>query len=89
MTRHPKEPELTVTEVDEIPPPQRGPRKSPMLDAYHRARASRTGKVRYEGEAEALDRFYRSMVQWRRRHKDLKLGIRKDGMTAVYIWVDR
>lgn len=76
-----------MTEVDSIPPPRNGPRRSDMLRAYIAARESRTKKVRYDGEADQIDRFYRSMVQWRRRHPEAKLNIRKDG-SSVYVWVE-
>jgi hypothetical protein len=78
---------LRMTEVDSIPPLRKGPRQSRMLNAYLAAKESRTKKIRFDGEAKEVDRFYRSLMQWQRRHPEAGINIRKDG-DSVFVWLD-
>ncbi|MBI5948553.1 MAG: hypothetical protein HY875_10490 [Chloroflexi bacterium] len=81
---------LKFEDIAEIPPPstQRGPRKSVSRDAYEAAQKSASGKLQVSGEAAEVERFYKSMIQWRNRHGRLTVHVRKDG-DKVYVWVDK
>ncbi|MBI5947271.1 MAG: hypothetical protein HY875_03945 [Chloroflexi bacterium] len=81
---------LKFEDIAEIPPPstQRGPRKSVSRDAYEAAQKSASGKLRVTGDPTEVERFYKSMIQWRNRHGRLAVHVRKDG-DKVYVWVDK
>jgi len=66
---------------------RKGPRDSECLRAYLAAKESRTKKIEVLGAPPQLEKFYRSMIQWRNRHKDEPVQVRKDG-NHVYVWVE-
>lgn len=75
--------------VDEIPETagRRGPRDSECMRAYQQARATPSKKVQVQTDSrEELERFYKSMIQWRNRHRDTNVEVKKDG-DAVYVWI--
>lgn len=84
-----KDESLTYTPIDQLPEfsGRKGPRESMCLSAYRAAMKSASGKVEVGGTAEGVDRFYRSMVQWRARHKSEPVRVRKDG-PRVFVWVE-
>jgi hypothetical protein len=66
---------------------RKGPRDSECLRAYIAARESATGKIEVVGAPPQLEKFYRSMVQWRNRHKEEPVNVRKDG-DHVFVWIE-
>lgn len=82
--------DIRFVEIDQLPEftGRRGPRDSDSYRAYQSAASSKTGKIRVDGTSEELTRFYRSMVQWRNRHKETGVQVRKDA-GAVYVWIDK
>lgn len=82
--------DIRFVEIDQLPEftGRRGPRDSDSYRAYQAAAQSKTGKIRVEGTADEMTRFYRSMVQWRNRHKETGVQVRKDA-GAVYVWIDK
>lgn len=82
--------DIRYVEIDEIPEysERRGPRESECLKAYLATVQSPKKKIQVEAsDDEHLTKFYKSMMQWRNRHKDKKLNVRRDG-DKVYLWVD-
>lgn len=81
---------INFVEIDQLPEftGRRGPRDSDSYRAYQAAAQAKTSKIRVDGTPEELARFYRSMVQWRNRHRDTGVQVRKDG-AAVYVWIDK
>jgi hypothetical protein len=82
--------DIRFVEIEALPEfsGRRGPRDSDSYRAYQAAAQARTSKVRVDGTPDELARFYRSMVQWRNRHKDTGVQVRKDG-AAVYVWIEQ
>lgn len=81
---------LRFKPIDEIPQhrPRRGPRDSECLKAYMATKEAQRQKLEVRGEAERVDKFYKSMVQWRTRHKEeMPINVRKDG-DVVYLWIE-
>lgn len=81
--------EIMFREIEELPEfsGRKGPRDSECLRAYLAAKESRTKKIEVVGNPPKLEKFYRSMIQWRNRHKDEPVQVRKDG-NHVYVWVE-
>ncbi|MBI5948555.1 MAG: hypothetical protein HY875_10500 [Chloroflexi bacterium] len=81
---------LQYKPIDEIPDhsARRGPRDSECLRAYLAAKESDSGIIVVTGEHAEVERFYKAMVQWRNRHKETPVNVRKDG-DNIYIWVER
>jgi len=85
--------ELQIKPVSELPKAsgRRGPRESKCLQIVEEAQNASTGIVSVEipdaKEAELM-KLYKSMIQWRKRHPDKKVGLRKDG-PVLYVWVDK
>ena len=83
---------LTVifTEVEAIPADAfRCQRQSDSSRALDALRASASGVVEVSATSRSeLERFYRSLVQFRSRHPEEGLGIRKAG-DRIYLWVDK
>lgn len=75
--------------IEELPEwsARKGPRDSECLKAYLFAKDAPTQKIEVKGSPEKLEKFYRSMVQWRNRHKDEPVQVRKDG-DHVYVWIE-
>jgi len=82
--------EIRFVEIEALPEftGRRGPRDSDSYRAYQAAAQASTSKIRVDGTPDELARFYRSMVQWRNRHKDTGVQVRKDG-PAVYVWIEQ
>lgn len=66
---------------------RKGPRESECLRAYLAAKESDTKKIEVVGDPPQLEKFYRSMVQGRNRHKEEPVQGRKDGQ-HVYVWIE-
>lgn len=82
---------LTFNEVESIPGHNYngGPRNSPCRDAVESAEQNETGVVMIEGTSDEVTRFYKTMIQFRSRHRDiLHFGLRKSG-NVVYVWVEK
>lgn len=81
--------EIRFVEIEALPEftGRRGPRDSDSFRAYQAAAQAKTSKVRVDGTPDELARFYRSMVQWRNRHRDTGVQVRKSG-PAVYVWIE-
>jgi hypothetical protein len=82
---------IQLQDVDEIPPStyRKGPRGSKSSELVERARRSATGKVALtSSDPKELNTTYKSLVQWRLRHKDQGVQLRKD-RDVVYIWFER
>lgn len=82
--------EIRFVEIESLPEftGRRGPRDSDSYRAYQAAAQAKTSKIRVDGTPDELARFYRSMVQWRNRHKDTGVQVRKDG-PAVFVWIQQ
>ena len=70
--------------VDHVPDSagRRGPRSSECMNAVETLKASPTGAIVAKGSTpEESERFYKSMIQWRKRHREdyPTLGVKKDG----------
>ena len=82
---------LSIQQVQEIPPStyRKGPRDSKCREVVEQARAAPTHKVAVSSPDEKeLGSFYKSMVQWRIRHKDEEpVRVRKDKDT-VFVWIE-
>ena len=78
---------ISFKPVEDIPtsPGRKGPRDTDCLRALQALHASPTGAIEVFGEPDdpddAIDRFYKSMVQWKKRHEHSypELGVRKRG----------
>jgi hypothetical protein len=79
---------LSFTPIETLPEfsGRKGPRDSACLRAFIAARQSLTGKIEVKGSEEELDKFYKSMVQWRNRHKSEPVQVRKDGK-RIFVWM--
>ncbi|MBI2764941.1 MAG: hypothetical protein HYX53_03415 [Chloroflexi bacterium] len=80
---------LKMTDRTDIPDPgyRKGPRDSLCTQAVGKAQTNGTGIVAVESDdMDELQRFYKSMIQWRTRHKEYNVGLRK-GRDAVYVWI--
>lgn len=74
-----------MEDVNELPEPKsaRASKARPLIEALIR---SQTGMIRLlDDDIVALDRIYKTLIQWRARHKELGIGIRKVG-TEIYLW---
>jgi hypothetical protein len=82
-------PSLQYRVIDELPEfsGRKGPRDSECLRAYIAAREAPTKTIEVIGAPPQLEKFYRSMVQWRNRHKDEPVQVRKDGY-RVFVWIE-
>ena len=79
---------LTLKRIHEIPQDayRRGPRDSVCLDAVAKLREDPTQVIAVDGgDQDERQRFYKAMIQWRSRHKELGLGIRKTPDT-IYLF---
>lgn len=75
-----------IEDIDEFPE-DRPRRRNWITDLLDRLESSATGKVRMMDDNQAdLDRRYKTLIQWRSRHKDLGLRVRKRG-EIVYVWL--
>lgn len=84
---------LNIRPVDELPNEvgKRGPKKrSECLRAYMEAKKAPQRKVQISNDdPAALERFYKSMIQWRIRHrKEHPCGVSKVG-ESVYVWIEQ
>ncbi len=80
---------LTYRRITQIPEDgyRRGPRDSVCLDVVSKLREDPTQILSVEGTDRAeVQRFYKAMIQWRSRHKELGLSLRK-GTDAIYCWI--
>ena len=82
-------PSIQFKRIEELPElsGRKGPRESVCLSAYVATRDSATQKVEVVADPECLDKFYKSMVQWRSRHREFPVQVRKDG-GRVFLWID-
>ena len=79
---------LSYRTIDNVPEDgyRRGPRDSVCLEVIRQLNQEPTKIVAVDGgTADELQKFYKAMIQWRSRHRELGLGIRK-GVDAVYVW---
>lgn len=76
--------------IEEIPATagRRGPRDSECMRAYRAASEAPQKQVVVEtDDREEIERFYKSMIQWRNRHRETGVEVKKDG-PVVYVWID-
>ena len=80
--------QISFVQIDELPEMsgRKGPRNSVCLEAYLAAKAAPSHTIEAKGPEEEMDKFYKSMVQWRNRHKEFGVQVRKDG-PRVYVWI--
>jgi microcystin degradation protein MlrC len=63
---------------------RRGPRESRCLQAYVAAKNAKSGIIEVSPETDApedkkaVDKFYRSMVQWKNRHKETPVVVKRN-----------
>ncbi|MDZ7728365.1 MAG: hypothetical protein U5Q44_09350 [Dehalococcoidia bacterium] len=77
--------------IDEIPETagRRGPRDSECMRAFMAAKNSPTRQVEVEADdRQEIERFYQSMIQWRNRHRESGVQVKKDGPN-IYVWVPK
>lgn len=74
--------------IDELPEAvTAGLRQTDANTVYSELLASGTGKLKVTGENdEEIDRLYRTLIQWRTRHRDKGVGIRKL-KNEIYLWL--
>lgn len=80
---------LSVTPIKEIPESTHrwGARDSKCLDVVEAALHAPEKKVSVESSDEKeLDKFYKSMIQWRTRHQEQPVALRKD-RNKLYVWI--
>jgi hypothetical protein len=80
---------LEIDDVESIPPStyRKGPRASKSGDLVERAKQSPTRKIAIRSaDPKELNTAYKSLVQWRLRHKDQGVQVRKD-LDVIYIWI--
>ena len=80
---------LTMVPIGAIPESayRRGPTNSECRRAVTMARSIESGAVEITGEKAAVDRFYKATLQWRSRHPEIPLRVRK-ASGAVYLWAE-
>lgn len=67
---------------------RRGPRDSECMRAYQATKNAPTKQVEVQADdREEAERFYKSMIQWRNRHRDSGIQVKKDG-AAIYLWIE-
>jgi hypothetical protein len=77
-------------EVTDVPDaPDRRPSNSKSMRAFIAASraSSKSVKAQHSTEAEA-ERFYRALLQWKRRHPDRPIAGKRVG-TDVYVWIPK
>ena len=77
---------LHMVPTDKVPERRRGPRRTACLEAVEAAQSSPSGIALIEGDLGEVTRLYKSLVQWRTRHADPPIGLRKDG-SKLYVWL--
>jgi uncharacterized protein (UPF0305 family) len=66
---------------------QRRTRSSVCTDTIEAIKKSDTQKAEIKADtAEELDKFYKTLIQWRSRHKDQDVNFRK-AKDVLYIWI--
>jgi hypothetical protein len=81
--------EVTFEPVDEVPTADETTevRNSPSMRAWIAAQRAYSKRVEAKGlPPDEADRFYRALLQWKRRHPDKPIGVRKLG-DKVYVWI--
>jgi hypothetical protein len=79
---------LSMQEVQVIPPPDysHAKRTGPRQEVVAAVMASKSGKMRISSDdPEELKRLYRSLVQWKGRHPESRLEVRKE-RDCVFVW---
>jgi hypothetical protein len=61
-------------------------RESVPMKAWRAAQKSDKAVVAQGLDAAGAERFYRSMLQWKRRHPEKRVAVRKVG-DEVYVWI--
>jgi hypothetical protein len=80
---------FTIQEIDEIPARRgaRGARDSKCLEIVRMTAATSKKRVAVTSDSEdEFAKFYKSLIQWVRRHLDERVNVRKDGRT-LYLWI--
>ena len=81
---------INIKPVDTIPEStyRKGPRHSKCMEVVDAAKLAPSHKVALDSEdPDELDKLYKSLIQWRTRHKTENVGIRKD-KDVVYVWIE-
>lgn len=82
-------PEVSFEPVDDVPDADEatGVRNSPSMRAWIAAQRAYSKRVEAKGlQPDEADRFYRALLQWKRRHPDKPIAVRKVG-DKVYVWI--
>ena len=76
-----------ITDIAQLPTaPPRGGRSGPRQEVLDMLADSKSGVLSISSEDDvALKSLYHSIMQWRGRNPDSRVGIRKDG-TTLYVW---
>ncbi len=83
-----RKPRYKIEVIDSIPDKvPEGAHESTTQMVLRELRDASTGLIQITSEfgPADLDRLYKTMIQWRARHKNSGLGIKKQGQT-VYFW---
>lgn len=80
---------INVKEIQKIPEEafQRRTRSSVCTDTIEAIKNSKSQRAEITGGTqEELDKFYKTLIQWRSRHKDEGVQFRKT-RDSLYIWI--